>query len=157
MDIGINNLDGYKAVPVIQSYVQKHRPLRPLLLVLKALLTHKNLNDASKSGLSSYALLCMTISFLQLNPTKISSDDFSDPIGSRVLGKLLMGLLDYYGKDGKFSYGEMYISVTEGKLLPREGKEAFEEKREGRKSVAIQCLMNPGLFSSLYLLRKLDD
>jgi non-canonical poly(A) RNA polymerase PAPD5/7 len=40
--------------------------LRPLVLVLKSFLKQRKLNSAATSGLSSYAVTCMVISFLQV-------------------------------------------------------------------------------------------
>lgn len=41
--------------------------LLPLVLVIKGFLLQRSLNDASKGGLGSYAIICMCISFLQVS------------------------------------------------------------------------------------------
>ena len=66
VDIGINNVDGVTAVDVINDHLDRMPALRPLVLVVKAFLAQKDLNSAAKSGLSSYALICMAISFVQV-------------------------------------------------------------------------------------------
>lgn len=68
-DIGINNTDGFEAVDTINFYLAKMPALRPLVMVLKGFLRQRNLNSAASSGLSSYALICMAISFLQVRET----------------------------------------------------------------------------------------
>jgi non-canonical poly(A) RNA polymerase PAPD5/7 len=54
------------AVDVINGHLSRMPALRPLVLIVKAFLAQKDLNCAAKSGLSSYALICMAISFLQV-------------------------------------------------------------------------------------------
>jgi DNA polymerase sigma len=65
VDIGINNTDGVKGIELINNYLAKMPALRPLILVVKGFLSQRGLNDASKSGLGSYAVILMSISFLQ--------------------------------------------------------------------------------------------
>ena len=65
VDIGINNIDGLKGVEVINTCLAKMPALRPLILVVKGFLSQRGLNDASKAGLGSYAVILMCISFLQ--------------------------------------------------------------------------------------------
>jgi len=54
--------------------------LRPLILVVKGFLSQRNLNDASKSGLGSYAVILMCISFLQAFFSSLFPVGFSGPI-----------------------------------------------------------------------------
>lgn len=66
VDIGINNVDGIKGADVLNGYLASMPALRPLVLVLKGFLSRRDLNNAGKCGLGSYALICMCISFLQV-------------------------------------------------------------------------------------------
>ena len=59
VDISMGVSNGARAVAFVQRQVQAMPPLRPLVLVLKALLKQYNLNEARKGGLSSYCLLNM--------------------------------------------------------------------------------------------------
>lgn len=72
-DIGINNTDGFEAVAIIGSYLDKMPALRPLVLVLKSFLKQRKLASAATSGLSSYGVICMVISFLQVCFVQVSS------------------------------------------------------------------------------------
>jgi DNA polymerase sigma len=66
VDIGINNTDGVRAIEVINGYLAKMPALCPLILFVKGFLAQRNLNDASKAGLGSYAVTLMCIHFLQV-------------------------------------------------------------------------------------------
>lgn len=66
MDISINADDGTKAISVVQDYLTKMPALRPLVFVIKALLSHKGLNSPANGGLGSYAIICLVICFLQV-------------------------------------------------------------------------------------------
>jgi non-canonical poly(A) RNA polymerase PAPD5/7 len=73
VDIGINNVDGLLALDIINEYLSTIPALRPLVMVVKAFLAQKNLNSAATSGLSSYALICMAISFVQVRKPRSQS------------------------------------------------------------------------------------
>ncbi|KDQ62953.1 hypothetical protein JAAARDRAFT_360875 [Jaapia argillacea MUCL 33604] len=66
VDISINNTDGVHAIDIISSYMTSIPALRPLLFTLKGFLSQRQLNSAASSTLSSYCLICMVISFLQV-------------------------------------------------------------------------------------------
>lgn len=71
MDMGINNTDGLLGVELVKDYLSSMPALRPLFLVAKGFLSRRGLNDASTSGLGSYALILMCISFLQVSKSMI--------------------------------------------------------------------------------------
>jgi non-canonical poly(A) RNA polymerase PAPD5/7 len=56
------------------------------------------------------------------------------------LGALLADFMFYYGIE--FPYTTSYISVAEGKLLPKESAEWITNKIPD--ALVIQCLINPG-------------
>lgn len=59
VDITMGVSSGARAVAFVQRQVQAMPPLRPLVLVLKALLKQHGLNEPRLGGLSSYCLLNM--------------------------------------------------------------------------------------------------
>ncbi|KAJ7360862.1 Nucleotidyltransferase [Mycena albidolilacea] len=139
VDIGINNTDGPQAIAVVNEYLSKMPALRPLILTVKAFLSQRNLNSAAHSGLGSYAVICMCISFLQLNPSKRPPDYIDKPMETESLGALLADFMFYYGIE--FPYTTSYISPSEGKLLPKESAKWITNKVPD--GLAIQCLINP--------------
>ncbi|RDB24414.1 Non-canonical poly(A) RNA polymerase PAPD5 [Hypsizygus marmoreus] len=132
VDIGINNNLGIEAIDLIKGYLSRMPALRPLLLVLKGFLRQRNLNDASRGGLGSYALTCLCISFLQVNPRKRPQEFIDKPMETESLGALLTDFMFYYGFE--FPYTTSYISVSEGKVLP---------KSEPMESLSIKCPIRP--------------
>lgn len=60
-----------KAIPVIKSYLLTMPALRPLILAVKAFLSQRALNSASSGSLSSYSVINMCISYLQVTYPKL--------------------------------------------------------------------------------------
>ncbi|KAJ6601034.1 hypothetical protein DFH09DRAFT_1126548 [Mycena vulgaris] len=139
VDIGINNSDGPRAIEIVNEYLSKMPALRPLIFIVKGFLSQRKLNNAAHGGLGSYAVICMCISFLQLNPSKRPQEYIDKPMESESLGALLTDLMFYYGIE--FPYATSYISVAEGKLLPKASAEWITNKVPD--GLAIQCLVNP--------------
>jgi hypothetical protein len=67
MDVGINNLNGLKTGEFVKERLRTMPALRPLVMVIKSALAQGGLNDASSSGISSYAVICMCVFFLQVS------------------------------------------------------------------------------------------
>eukprot|EP01099_Mayorella_cantabrigiensis_P003172 TRINITY_DN2470_c0_g2_i1.p1 TRINITY_DN2470_c0_g2~~TRINITY_DN2470_c0_g2_i1.p1 ORF type:complete len:1346 (+),score=243.05 TRINITY_DN2470_c0_g2_i1:42-4079(+) len=63
---------GLPACRIIKELKQQYAPLEPLVLILKQLLSERGLNNAYTGGLSSYCLVFLVSSFLQLRHTKPS-------------------------------------------------------------------------------------
>ncbi|KAF9469521.1 hypothetical protein BDZ94DRAFT_1242597 [Collybia nuda] len=141
VDIGINNTDGLAAIETIKKYLETMPALLPLVLVIKGFLLQRLLNDASKGGLGSYAIICMCISFLQLNPSKRPQSFLDNPMETESLGSLVIDFFFYYGLE--FPYATSYISVTEGKLLPKESAPWIKIPAGNQQRLSIQCLVNP--------------
>ncbi|KAI0640193.1 hypothetical protein C8Q77DRAFT_1214485 [Trametes polyzona] len=139
IDISLNAADGLRAVPILRDYFKRMPALRFLVLTLKSLLSRHGLNSASSSGLSSYGLICLAISFLQLNPAGRPAAYIERPLESESLGVLLMDFLKYYADE--FPYETSYVSVAQGKVLPKEEKGWENASRP--ESLCIECLMNP--------------
>ncbi|KAJ7292560.1 Nucleotidyltransferase [Mycena rebaudengoi] len=140
VDIGINNMDGPRAIEIVNEYLSQMPALRPLILIIKGFLSQRNLNNAAYGGLGSYAVTLMCISFLQLNPSKRPQDYIDKPMETESLGALVTDFMFYYGLE--FPYATSYISVTEGKLLPKASAEWITNKVPD--ALVIQCLLTPG-------------
>ncbi|KAJ7511705.1 hypothetical protein B0H11DRAFT_1952680 [Mycena galericulata] len=139
VDIGINNTDGPRAIEIVNEYLSKMPALRPLILIVKGFLSQRNLNNAAYGGLGSYAVICMCISFLQLNPSKRPQEYIDMPMETESLGALLTDFMFWYGT--QFPYTTSYICVKEGELRPKEEAEWITNKVPD--GLAIQCLINP--------------
>ena len=65
-----------KGVKVIVDFIHQFPILPKLVLVLKQFLTQRNLHEVFHGGISSYALVLLIVSFLQLHPHNAANDLF---------------------------------------------------------------------------------
>ncbi|XP_057684324.1 terminal nucleotidyltransferase 4A [Corythoichthys intestinalis] len=106
VDISFNVETGVKAASFIKDYVQKYPVLPYLIFVLKQFLLQRDLNEVFTGGISSYCLILMVISFLQLHPRI----DARNP--SENLGVLLIEFFELYGRH--FNYLKTGIRIKNG-------------------------------------------
>lgn len=106
VDISFNVETAVKAAQFIKSYLKKYTVLPPLIFVLKQFLLQRDLNEVFTGGISSYSLILMAISFLQLHPR-------IDTRRANInLGILLIEFFELYGRD--FNYMKTGILVKDG-------------------------------------------
>ncbi|XP_014209789.1 non-canonical poly(A) RNA polymerase PAPD5 isoform X2 [Copidosoma floridanum] len=106
VDISFNMSNGVKSAELIKTFKAQYPALEKLVMVLKQFLLQRDLNEVFTGGISSYSLILMTISFLQLHPrVNIDSPDVN-------LGVLLIEFLELYGR--KFNYVKTGIRVKNG-------------------------------------------
>ncbi|XP_029308205.1 terminal nucleotidyltransferase 4A isoform X2 [Cottoperca gobio] len=106
VDISFNVETAVKAAHFIKSDLKKYTVLPPLIFVLKQFLLQRDLNEVFTGGISSYSLILMAISFLQLHPR-------IDTRRANInLGILLIEFFELYGRD--FNYIKTGIRVKNG-------------------------------------------
>ncbi|KAG6335160.1 hypothetical protein ID866_3922 [Astraeus odoratus] len=112
VDISVNQGNGVTAGKVINSFLQNMRgcgfALRSLVLVVKAFLNQRGMNEVFTGGLGSYSIVCLAISFLQMHP-KIRRAEIS---AEKNLGVLILEFFELYGC--YFNYEEVGISIRDG-------------------------------------------
>ncbi|XP_063154786.1 terminal nucleotidyltransferase 4A isoform X2 [Candoia aspera] len=106
VDISFNVETGVKAARLIKDYMKKYSLLPYLILVLKQFLLQRDLNEVFTGGISSYSLILMAISFLQLHP-RIDARRFDEN-----LGMLLIEFFELYGRN--FNYLKTGIRIKNG-------------------------------------------
>ncbi|KAJ8415680.1 hypothetical protein AAFF_G00402370 [Aldrovandia affinis] len=106
VDISFNVKSGVEAAQLIKDYVKKYTVLPYLIFVLKQFLLQRDLNEVFTGGISSYSLILMAISFLQLHPR---IDARSPNIN---LGILLIEFFELYGRH--FNYMKTGIRIKNG-------------------------------------------
>ncbi|XP_038155707.1 terminal nucleotidyltransferase 4A isoform X1 [Cyprinodon tularosa] len=106
VDISFNMKSGVNAASFIKEYLKKYPVLPYLIFVLKQFLLQRDLNEVFTGGISSYSLILMVISFLQLHPRI----DARDP--NQNLGVLLIEFFELYGRN--FNYLKTGIRITNG-------------------------------------------
>ena len=117
VDISINQGNGLVSGKIISGFLKDMLPsanggeskaLRSLVMVTKAFLSQRSMNEVYTGGLGSYSIVCLAVSFLQMHP-KIRRGEI-DP--DKNLGVLVMEFFELYGK--YFNYDEAGISLREG-------------------------------------------
>lgn len=113
VDISFNQESGIKSARMIQQFIQDYPFLPKLVFVLKQFLYERNLHEVYYGGISSYSLILLLVSFLQLHPRRGATD--SNP----NLGVLLIEFFELYGRN--FNYMKTAISVLDhGSYIPKE-------------------------------------
>ncbi|XP_072139369.1 terminal nucleotidyltransferase 4A isoform X3 [Mobula birostris] len=106
VDISFNVETGVKAAQFIKDFIKGYPVLPYLILVLKQFLLQRDLNEVFTGGISSYSLILMAISFLQLHPRI----DARRPTVN--LGVLLVEFFELYGRH--FNYLKTGIRIRSG-------------------------------------------
>ena len=107
VDIGFNHASECDAAEIIRTYIHMYPFLPKLVLVLKQFLTQRNLNEVFYGGISSYSLVLLLVSFLQLHPRHSATDP-----NTANLGVLLMEFFELYGRH--FNYMKTGIVLDGG-------------------------------------------
>ncbi|TFY80031.1 hypothetical protein EWM64_g3977 [Hericium alpestre] len=108
VDISINQENGLEAGRVVNNFLAEMPALRSLVMICKAFLSQRSMNEVFSGGLGSYSIVCLCISFLQMHP-KIRKAEI-DPM--KNLGVLVMEFFELYGC--YFNYEEAGISLRDG-------------------------------------------
>lgn len=132
VDISFNMQSGVQSAELIKSYKRKYPVLAKLVLVLKQFLLQRDLNEVFTGGISSYSLILMCISFLQLHPRQNFTENAN-------LGVLLLEFLELYGR--KFNYMKTGISIKNGgRYIPKE--ELQRDMVDGHRP-SLLCIEDP--------------
>ncbi|XP_051721280.1 terminal nucleotidyltransferase 4A-like isoform X2 [Ctenopharyngodon idella] len=135
VDISFNVETGVKAARFIKDHLKKYSVLPYLIFVLKQFLLQRDLNEVFTGGISSYSLILMAISFLQLHPR-------IDCRASNInLGILLIEFFELYGRH--FNYLKTGIRVKDGGAYL--AKEEIMKVMENRYRPSMLCIEDPNL------------
>jgi non-canonical poly(A) RNA polymerase PAPD5/7 len=114
MDISFNAVEGLHTIKLIQKFQIEFPELKFLVLVLKAFLKSRGLNQTHTGGISSYLLTILTISYLQ--------QYFQNKGQRTLLSEHLLNFFELYGL--KMNYKDVGISI-------RKGGSYFKRKERG--------------------------
>ncbi|ROL42074.1 Non-canonical poly(A) RNA polymerase PAPD7 [Anabarilius grahami] len=135
VDISFNVITGVKAARFIKDHLKKYSVLPYLIFVLKQFLLQRDLNEVFTGGISSYSLILMAISFLQLHPR-------IDCRASNInLGILLIEFFELYGRH--FNYLKTGIRVKDGGAYL--AKEEIMKVMENKYRPSMLCIEDPNL------------
>lgn len=109
MDISFNQKNGVKSAKLIKDFCKTFPALPKLVFVLKQYLLQRDLNEVFTGGISSYSLILLVVSFLQLHSR---AKEVRSPLPNVNLGVLLMEFFEFYGR--YFNYAEVGIRIKDG-------------------------------------------
>ena len=121
VDININQTNGVFAGKMVLGFLEELPALRALVLIIKAFLGQRSMNEVFSGGLGSYSIVCLAVSFLQMHP-KIRRGEI-DP--SKNLGVLMMEFFELYGC--YFNYQEVGISIRDGGSYFSKGRRGWQD------------------------------
>jgi non-canonical poly(A) RNA polymerase PAPD5/7 len=73
VDISLNQVNGIAAGKIVNQYLDILPGARQMILVVKAFLSQRSMNEVYSGGLGSYSVICLVISFLQVRPAQLIS------------------------------------------------------------------------------------
>ncbi|XP_078720296.1 terminal nucleotidyltransferase 4A-like [Lampetra fluviatilis] len=106
VDISFNVDTGVKSARLVKQFIEEYPLLPQLVLVLKQFLLQRDLNEPYTGGVSSYLLVMLVVSFLQLHA------DIDGRSGDGDLGMLLIEFFELYGRN--FNYLKAGIRIKDG-------------------------------------------
>ncbi|KAK3086063.1 hypothetical protein FSP39_012901 [Pinctada imbricata] len=133
VDISFNTKMSVESAALIQKFMEQYPTLQYLVLVLKQFLLQRDLNEVFTGGISSYSLIYMAISFLQVHERL----DASDPNAN--LGVLLIEFFELYGR--KFNYLKTGIRIKDGgRYVP---KDEIQRNMDNGYRPSMLCIEDP--------------
>ncbi|ESO04632.1 hypothetical protein HELRODRAFT_78854, partial [Helobdella robusta] len=129
VDICFNVDSGTSSAEFIKDMMLVYPELKYLVLVMKQFLLSHKLLEMFNGGISSYCLILLIISYLQLHP----EDRHSENHGDR-----LVKFLELYGR--LFNYLKCGISVKEGGFYFRKSEEG---KGDTTNRYSLLCIKDP--------------
>ncbi len=157
VDISVNQQNGIISGSIINGFLKDMHAgsgegslaLRSLVLITKAFLNQRSLNEVYTGGLGSYSIVCMAINFLQMHP-KIRRGEI-DP--DKNLGVLLMEFFELYGC--YFNYEEAGISVRNGGYYFQKKQRGWVDYQKGGL-ISIEDPADPSEYVFLSFIVKTD-
>lgn len=91
VDISLNMLNGIQVGKRVQQLFKEvgEEPARALIMVTKAFLSQRSMNEVFSGGLGSYSIICLVVSFLQVSERDSS---FLPDLTSRKGNALTIGV-----------------------------------------------------------------
>ncbi|KAG6829239.1 hypothetical protein H0H87_012199 [Tephrocybe sp. NHM501043] len=143
VDISVNQENGIVSGNIINGFLRDLHgssarstgdkgslALRSLVMITKAFLSQRSMNEVFSGGLGSYSIVCLAVSFLQMHP-KIRRGEIE---ADENLGVLVLEFFELYGC--YFNYSEVGISVREGGMYFNKRQRGwFDYYKQGALSI----------------------
>ncbi|KAG1682353.1 Non-canonical poly(A) RNA polymerase PAPD5 [Nymphon striatum] len=138
VDISFNMSNGVNSAKLIKNFMKEFPVLPKLVTVLKQFLLQRDLNEVFTGGISSYSLILLTVSFLQLHPNSYASWS-----SNANLGVLLMEFFELYGIN--FNYMKTSIRIKNGGAYVKK-EDISQNMYDGHRTsvLSIEDPLTPG-------------
>ncbi|KAJ4305117.1 hypothetical protein N0V90_000647 [Kalmusia sp. IMI 367209] len=124
VDISFENFSGVTAQETMAQWREQYPDhMIFLIAIVKQFLVMRNLNEVATGGLGGLSIICLVVSFLQLN--KVSDN----------LGEALLHFLDYYGNE--FNFARDRIIMDPPRVVPK-GRHGIDGRVEKPDRLSIQ-------------------
>ncbi|XP_054153059.1 terminal nucleotidyltransferase 4B-like [Oppia nitens] len=133
VDISFNTSNGIKSAKLIKHFKKQFPNLPKLVLVLKQFLLQRDLKEVFTGGISSYSLILMVISFIQLHPRNDAQNLKAN------LGVLLLEFFELYGRC--FNYYRVGIRIKDGGSYV--AKSDIQKQMDPDYRPSILCIEDP--------------
>lgn len=127
---------GVRAAAFMQQQAWLFPPMKPLVIVLKALLCSRDLNNTANGGLSSYSLTNMVVAHLMEEARAEGQQPTGNLLAPCDLGELLYSFLLRFGRE--FDYRRDAVSVRSGGLVAKRGL-GFIRDPEAPVRLSVDC------------------
>eukprot|EP01118_Nematostelium_gracile_P012726 TRINITY_DN4692_c0_g1_i4.p1 TRINITY_DN4692_c0_g1~~TRINITY_DN4692_c0_g1_i4.p1 ORF type:complete len:192 (+),score=12.21 TRINITY_DN4692_c0_g1_i4:23-577(+) len=136
IDLSFNIPNGIENTVIIKQFLKEYPSLKNLVIVIKAFLQQRALNETYSGGMGSYTLVLLLVNFLQFRDLHFESQQ-----SHQDLGKLLKEFFEFFGT--KFNYYVSGICVLDGGSYYRKRDEAwFDEGKPFSLSVRGSISVN---------------
>ncbi|XP_022092070.1 non-canonical poly(A) RNA polymerase PAPD7-like [Acanthaster planci] len=133
VDISFNMRSGIACAKLIEDFIKQFPCLPHLVFVLKQFLLQRELNEVWTGGISSYSLILMAVSFLQMHVQPEPTN----------LGVQLIEFFELYGVN--FNYFKTGISVMDrGYYFSKDDARGKMGQGYGTSLLCIEDPLNPG-------------
>lgn len=134
VDISFNRTNGIYCVKLVKFLMKKYPELRPMILILKAFLKSRELNETYHGGVGSFLLTMLVTSYLQ-RQYKLQGTD------KKNLGVHLIEFFKLYGQT--FNYDDVGISIRkEGSYFNKQDR-GWDSHDQNRCRLSVENPQDP--------------
>lgn len=134
LDISFNRTNGVYCVKLVKYLQKKYPELRPLILVLKAFLKSRQLNETYHGGVGSFLLTMLVTSYLQRQYKQGNTDKID-------LGRHLLEFFHLYGM--VFNYDQVGISIRKEGFYFDKNTEGWGNHEQNRSRLCVENPQDP--------------
>ena len=135
-DISFSKVNGVSALSFIKKYLLLYPEIKYLLVIVKAFLKARELNETFYGGMSSFICTILIISYLQEIKKENNNEDL-------LLSQHLLNFFYLYGV--KFNYNELGISIRNGGTYFLRSTKGWESQNNNKVTLWVENPQDPSV------------